>query len=594
MMITMKIVGMLPVFNDEDIIQEVIEHLLSQGINLVVLDNGSTDKTYEICKKFVGKGVLQLNQYKSDHYDWSTILRMLYDMALRESPDWVLRSDSDEFLESGMKNITLKQAIEKVESKGYNLIQFDTFDFFMTDDDNNNAKSVRKRLRYYSWTADFDYRAWKVVPGIRVEDAGGHYPIFPQEVKYRIYPKKFVERHYKFRSQSQWEKNLKDRLPRIKDTAESKIGWHDHYKKIMKYDNALIVDSKNLTRYNEDGKWNLEGKIYPYYENDALTRQEIFNDKGELRNKHWTIPEFYSQIDERTKWALELNKSNEEKDKTIFNLQKELDERTKWAHELNKSNEEKDKIIANLQKEFDERTKWALELNKSNEEKDKIIANLQREPAKEESQLKEQIKNSDKPFEELTEDEITSRLGLWDARYRTYDGDRIVYDDPSSAKIAGGWLNIPSILKIEDWGGGYGGFKNFIGDHQKYICIDGSKSKFTDKIEDLTSYTSNVDAIHIRHVLEHNPEWQKILSNFLSSFKKRGVLTLFTPFSDKTTIIAKDPNFDGTGVDMVDISFSLSDLNNYFSRFKVKVAASILNIKTDTEYKVEHIFLLEK
>src|SRR3990172_11103376 len=112
MIINMKIVGMLPSFNDEDIIQEVIEHLLSQGINLVVLDNGSTDKTYEICKKFVGKGVLQLNQYRSNFYDWSTILRILYDMALRESPDWVLRSDSDEFFESGMKNITLKQAIE--------------------------------------------------------------------------------------------------------------------------------------------------------------------------------------------------------------------------------------------------------------------------------------------------------------------------------------------------------------------------------------------------------------------------------------------------------------------------------------------------
>jgi len=29
----MKIIGMLPVFNDEDIISEVIEHLISQGID---------------------------------------------------------------------------------------------------------------------------------------------------------------------------------------------------------------------------------------------------------------------------------------------------------------------------------------------------------------------------------------------------------------------------------------------------------------------------------------------------------------------------------------------------------------------------------
>ena len=61
----MKIVGMLAVYNDNDIIEEIIQHLISQGIDLVVLDNGSTDGTYEICKKFVGKGILDLFQYKT-------------------------------------------------------------------------------------------------------------------------------------------------------------------------------------------------------------------------------------------------------------------------------------------------------------------------------------------------------------------------------------------------------------------------------------------------------------------------------------------------------------------------------------------------
>jgi len=146
----MKIIGMLPVFNDEDVIQEVIEYLLSQEIELVVLDNGSTDKTYEICKQFLSKGILQLKQFKTISYQWDTILRMLYDMAQTYTPDWVIRSDSDEFLESGIKNKTLKQAIEDADKDGYNLIQFDRFDFFMTDDDNEDAKSVREKLKYYS------------------------------------------------------------------------------------------------------------------------------------------------------------------------------------------------------------------------------------------------------------------------------------------------------------------------------------------------------------------------------------------------------------------------------------------------------------
>ena len=48
----MKIVALIATYNEEDIIKEVIEHLLSQGLEIVLLDNGSTDQTYEICKKF--------------------------------------------------------------------------------------------------------------------------------------------------------------------------------------------------------------------------------------------------------------------------------------------------------------------------------------------------------------------------------------------------------------------------------------------------------------------------------------------------------------------------------------------------------------
>jgi len=35
----MKVIGMLSVFNDEEIISEVIEDLISQGLELVILDS---------------------------------------------------------------------------------------------------------------------------------------------------------------------------------------------------------------------------------------------------------------------------------------------------------------------------------------------------------------------------------------------------------------------------------------------------------------------------------------------------------------------------------------------------------------------------
>jgi len=118
----MKIIGMIPVYNDEDFIEEVLEHLISQEVPLVVLDNGSTDGTYEICKKFLGKGILNLHQFKTDRFKVELVHRILYDMALLHSPDWVIRSDSDEILETGVQDHTLKQGIEQADAEGYNLI----------------------------------------------------------------------------------------------------------------------------------------------------------------------------------------------------------------------------------------------------------------------------------------------------------------------------------------------------------------------------------------------------------------------------------------------------------------------------------------
>jgi len=273
----MKLVGMLEVYNDDDIIEELLNFYISQGFDLVVLDNGSTDKTYEICQRFQNKGIVRLSRYPSKNWDYIRDLQVLYDMALMESPDWVIRIDSDEFFESGIENETLKEAISKVDSQGFNLIQSNWFQFYLTDND-NDSKSVRKRMRYYSWTSDYLYRAWKVYPGILVEAGGSHYPVFPNFLKYKIYPKKFVMRHYQFRSVKQAKKKLADRLQKIGDNAESILGWHNRYKIFNDSEFPKIINHKLLTRCDEDHHWNFELKMLPFepFPNHPKKRRTFF------------------------------------------------------------------------------------------------------------------------------------------------------------------------------------------------------------------------------------------------------------------------------------------------------------------------------
>jgi hypothetical protein len=183
-----------------------------------------------------------------------------------------------------------------------------------------------------------------------------------------------------------------------------------------------------------------------------------------------------------------------------------------------------------------------------------------------------------------------SRLGLWESAYRG-GHPRAVYGDATTARVAGGYLNREGILTVEDWGCGLGGFKHCIGAWQHYVGIDGSQSPYADLVVDLEQFTSDADAVHMRHVLEHNPGWEQILANALGSFRKRMALTIFTPFRSSTQIVARYPNFNGTGVEMIDIAFSRDDLVGHFGGLGW---SAIENIRTDSQYGAEHMFFLEK
>jgi len=255
----MKIVGMVPVYNEADIVEQVVRHLTGQGIQLVVIDNGSKDGSFEICRRFLGKGVLHVERLWTEKYDLRLTLRKLYKLALEHGPDWVLLSGADEFLESPYPGLTLCESIQTEAAKGHNLIQFNNFEFWPTEKDRNlRTRDVRGRIRYYTWNDDLQFRCWKVYPGIMVERFGCHESSgFPSAVRERVSPNKFVLRHYKIRSYEHGlRKVFSERLPRY-SSEEIRLGLHVHYNNFTRDEHHFIIDSKQLTKYNDDGNWNL-------------------------------------------------------------------------------------------------------------------------------------------------------------------------------------------------------------------------------------------------------------------------------------------------------------------------------------------------
>ena len=189
---------------------------------------------------------------------------------------------------TGLKNLNLKEAIEEEDKKGYNIIQFNRFEFFITDGDSSN-NSVMKRQPYYSFEIDYLYRAWKFYPGIYLEPSGGHLPIFPPEYKYKLSPTRMIIRHYRFRNENQARLKLQTRLERANIT-ETKIGWHVHNKKILEENKSFIVNHVLLTKYNEDNNWNKQKK-FSYFLIKHSPREELFSEDGKLKNPHLTYNE---------------------------------------------------------------------------------------------------------------------------------------------------------------------------------------------------------------------------------------------------------------------------------------------------------------
>ncbi|MCE9584599.1 MAG: class I SAM-dependent methyltransferase [Planctomycetes bacterium] len=136
---------------------------------------------------------------------------------------------------------------------------------------------------------------------------------------------------------------------------------------------------------------------------------------------------------------------------------------------------------------------------------------------------------------------------------------------------------------VEDWGCGTA----FAKMHRKrgtYVGVDGSPSPFTDRIADLREYRSQADGIFMRHILEHNFEWRRILENAVASFRKKFVLIMFTPFVAETKQIATNWS------NIPDLSFRKEDLTQCFQGLTWREEA----LTTDTQYRTECVFYIER
>jgi hypothetical protein len=256
-----SVVALIAAYNEADIIEQVVSDLISQGIQVYLLDDRSTDGTVAAVEPYIGCGVVAIEHLASasardtpeasGDFDWERILRRKAEIATELDAAWFIHHDADEFRESPWPHLSLKDAIRHVDALGFNAIDFAGLDFWPVHDRFHAGDDVRETFTFCSELAAHDLpqvRCWKKTDGLDLTSSGGHEARFTGR---RVFPMRFVLRHYPIRGQAHGDRKVfTERRNRFLDRERAK-GWHVQYDQIRE-GMSFLRDPETLAPYDPD------------------------------------------------------------------------------------------------------------------------------------------------------------------------------------------------------------------------------------------------------------------------------------------------------------------------------------------------------
>jgi hypothetical protein len=199
----MRIIGIVSAFNEQRLIRSFLERHIAQGIDVYLIDNSSTDRTVDISREYLGKGLIGMETLpRNGFFDLNAQLRRKEELALSLPGDWFIHLAPDEMIGSPWPELNLASAIARVDASGYNAVNFLEFTFVPTleSPDHEHDDFTTTMRWYYPFLPQTLrlVRAWKKQPqAVGLQKSGGHQVEFPGK---QIYPLFFPMRHYQFLS----------------------------------------------------------------------------------------------------------------------------------------------------------------------------------------------------------------------------------------------------------------------------------------------------------------------------------------------------------------------------------------------------------
>ena len=248
-----RVTALMTAYNEADIVLPSIQHLLDQGIHVHLIDNWSTDNTYELLRPLISSGQISYEHFPigspGKTYEWTKLLSRVEELSTTLQCDWFIHHDVDEIRQSPWPECTLRDALYLADRAGFNAIDHTVIDYRPID---NSYVPGTDFGAHFSWW-EFGKRpghfaqikAWKNI-GQRIDlaSSGGHDASFHNR---KVFPYKFLLRHYPIRSDAHGAlKVFQDRLGRFSANERDK-GWHTQYDK-CKPGQSFLRDPSSLNQ----------------------------------------------------------------------------------------------------------------------------------------------------------------------------------------------------------------------------------------------------------------------------------------------------------------------------------------------------------
>ncbi|MDD5365093.1 MAG: methyltransferase domain-containing protein [Gallionellaceae bacterium] len=257
-----RVVAFMTAFNEEDIIYQSVSRLIRSGVEVYLIDNWSTDNTVKAVESLLGKGLIGIERFPAQGgtgtYDWGDLLGRVEELSQSMQADWFIHHDVDEVRESPWPERSLREALYLVDQMGFNAVDHTVIDFRPVDNGFTQGGDFAAYFTHWEFGRRAGHfqqvKAWKNQrQPVALAYAGGHNADFPGR---KVFPYKFLLRHYPVRSQEHGEKKvLGERKPRFNPEEKDVKGWHVQYDHIETGYNFLY-HPESLSIFDSAGFYN--------------------------------------------------------------------------------------------------------------------------------------------------------------------------------------------------------------------------------------------------------------------------------------------------------------------------------------------------